>query len=150
MSASHKTLFVISGVFLLILSCLGLVRGEVQTSLSDVQEAFFHYSDSDLRHIVIQEFRLPRVAMAIIAGASLSAAGMLMQTLFQNPLAGPYVLGINSGSSLLVALGTLSGISFFSTEVGVIGSALLGAFIFGVFILLSSVYLRNQISLLLL
>lgn len=149
MSASHKTLFVISGVFLLILSCLGLVRGEVQTSLSDVQEAFFHYSDSDLRHIVIQEFRLPRVAMAIIAGASLSAAGMLMQTLFQNPLAGPYVLGINSGSSLLVALGTLSGISFFSTEVGVIGSALLGAFIFGVFILLSSVYLRNQISLLL-
>ena len=148
-SASHQMLFLLAGVFLLILSFLGLVRGEIQTSFADVQEALFHYSDVNIRHIVIHEFRLPRVVMAIIAGASLSAAGMLMQTLFQNPLAGPYVLGINSGSSLLVALGTLSGISFFSTEMGVIGSALLGAFLFGVFILVTSVYLRNQIGLLL-
>jgi iron complex transport system permease protein len=49
-------------------------------------------------------FRLPRVITAVLAGAALSVSGLLMQTLFRNPLAGPYILGISSGASLGVAL----------------------------------------------
>jgi cobalamin transport system permease protein len=58
---------------------------------------------------IILLFRLPRVFTAITVGAGLSISGLLMQTLFRNPLAGPYVLGISSGASLGVALVVLAG-----------------------------------------
>ncbi len=87
--------------------------------------------------------------MAIIAGASLSIAGLLMQTLFNNPLAGPYVLGINSGSSLFVALSIMTGIPFFTSELGLISNALIGAFLFGLIILFFSRMVKTQVSLLL-
>jgi iron complex transport system permease protein len=59
--------------------------------------------------LLLYEFRLPAAVMALLAGAGLSLAGLLMQTAFRNPLAGPYVLGISSGSSLGVALVVLAG-----------------------------------------
>ena len=58
---------------------------------------------------IIVLFRLPRVLTALAVGAGLSVSGLLMQTLFRNPLAGPYVLGISSGASLGVALVVLAG-----------------------------------------
>ena len=58
---------------------------------------------------IIMVFRLPRVLTALLAGAALAVSGLLMQTLFRNPLAGPYVLGISSGASLGVALLVLAG-----------------------------------------
>jgi cobalamin transport system permease protein len=58
---------------------------------------------------IILLFRLPRVLTALTVGAGLSISGLLMQTLFRNPLAGPYVLGISSGASLGVALVVLAG-----------------------------------------
>tara|TARA_B110000285_G_scaffold135983_1_gene152384 strand:- start:1895 stop:2701 length:807 start_codon:yes stop_codon:yes gene_type:complete len=87
--------------------------------------------------------------MALIAGAGLSIVGLLMQTLFNNPLAGPYVLGINSGSSLFVALSIMTGIPFLASELGLITNALLGAFLFGLVILFFSRLVKTQISLLL-
>ncbi len=53
---------------------------------------------------IVFDFRLPRVLTALFAGAALSVAGLLMQTIFRNPLADPFVLGVNSGASLGVAL----------------------------------------------
>ncbi|MCG8455260.1 MAG: iron ABC transporter permease, partial [Holophagales bacterium] len=53
---------------------------------------------------IVLHFRLPKALTAVLAGASLAVSGLLMQTLFRNPLAGPYVLGISSGASLGVAL----------------------------------------------
>ncbi len=146
---SYSLLFILALIGLLSLFFIGLVSGDIETQFSDVYNALFNYSELEMNQVIVREIRLPRVVMAILAGAALSLAGMLMQTLFQNPLAGPYVLGINSGSSLMVALGMLSGIGFFSSELGVIGSALAGAFLLGIFILFSSFFIRNQISLLL-
>lgn len=94
-------------------------------------------------------FRIPKAITGVLAGAALAISGLLMQTLFQNPLAGPYVLGINSGSSLFVALSTMTGIGVFASDFGIITSALLGAFAFGLLILISSIYVRSKISLLL-
>jgi iron complex transport system permease protein len=59
---------------------------------------------SDQQVIILSRFRLPRVATALLAGAALPACGLQMQTLFRNPLAGPYVLGISSGASFGAAL----------------------------------------------
>ena len=139
--------FVLLGI--ITLSYFGILSGDITTDSTDLYNAIFNYSNDNINQIIIREIRLPRISMAIVAGASLSIAGMLMQTLFQNPLAGPYVLGINSGASLMVALGILSGMGFFMSELGLIGSALLGAFVFGLFILFTASFLRNQISLLL-
>ena len=100
-----------------------------------------------MNHLIFFEFRIPRMAMAVLSGGALAISGMLMQTLFNNPLAGPYVLGINSGASLVVALTLLTGIPFFTSDLGLITGALLGSFLFGSVILLFSVYVRSHISL---
>ena len=60
---------------------------------------------------ILLNFRLPKALTAIIAGASLSVAGLMMQTLFRNPLADPYILGVSSGASLGVALITMASAS---------------------------------------
>ena len=56
---------------------------------------------------ILRAIRIPKAVMAVLAGASLSVAGLIMQTLFRNPLAGPYTLGVSSGASLGVALLTM-------------------------------------------
>jgi iron complex transport system permease protein len=89
------------------------------------------------------------MTMAILAGSSLAICGMLMQTLFNNPLAGPYVLGINSGASLIVALTLMTGVSFFSSDLGLISAGIMGSLIFGTIILFCSFAVRSHVSLLL-
>jgi iron complex transport system permease protein len=145
----HRILLIIALVLLPVLAYFHLTIGQIQLSSADFYNAFFNYSDTETGQLLVREFRFPRLVMAIVAGSSLAIAGMLMQTLFNNPLAGPYVLGINSGASLAVALGTLSGISFFSSNFGLIGLALIGALVFGFIVLGFSLFVRNSLSLLL-
>jgi iron complex transport system permease protein len=111
--------------------------------------AITKYNPENTNEFIVRELRIPRMIAAIVAGGGLSIAGMLMQTLFNNPLAGPYVLGINSGSSLFVALATLSGLTFFTEEMGIISAALLGALCFGTIILGFSFFIQSSVSLLL-
>jgi len=148
-SNSYRVRLLIVFLGILLFSFLGLLIGDIPTDKMDVYNAFFNPSGDNMVELIIKEIRFPRVSIAIISGAALAIAGMLMQTLFHNPLAGPYVLGINSGASLMVALGLLSGIGFFNTELGLIGSALFGSFVFGLLILFTASFLRNQIGLLL-
>jgi len=145
----HRILLIIALVLLPVAAYLHLSIGQIQLSSADFYNALFNYNDSETGQLLVREFRFPRLVMAIVAGSSLAIAGMLMQTLFNNPLAGPYVLGINSGASLAVALGTLSGISFFSSNFGLIGLALIGALVFGFIVLGFSLFVRNSLSLLL-
>jgi len=97
---------------------------------------------------IVLIFRLPRAVTAILAGAALSVSGLQMQTLFRNPLAGPFVLGINAGASLGVALVVLSvgsvgtpallGHLGLLGELGVITAACLGsALVFGAVLIVS-------------
>jgi iron complex transport system permease protein len=65
-----------------------------------------------MEHQIIHAIRLPKALTAILSGASLSIAGLIMQTLFRNPLAGPYTLGVSSGASLGVAFLTMVSTSF--------------------------------------
>ena len=72
-------------------------------SVSEIIDSFFSSNNSSTK-IIITEFRIPRAITALLVGSALSISGLLMQTVFKNPLAGPYVLGISSGASLGVAL----------------------------------------------
>lgn len=79
---------------------------------------------------ILWEFRLPKAFTAFLVGGSLGVSGLLMQSLFRNPMAGPFVLGISSGASLSVAL-MLMGSSFLGTSIpgnfGLVGAAFLGS-----------------------
>ncbi len=89
-----------------------LLMGSVQIPLSDVWAAVSGGVVSEEKYrILILESRLPRALTAVLAGSSLAVSGLLMQSFFRNPVAGPYILGISSGASLGVALLVLGGIS---------------------------------------
>src|SRR4051812_37857728 len=63
-------------------------------------------------NFIFWQIRLPKTLTAIVAGTTLSASGLILQIIFRNPLAGPYVLGISSGASLMVAASILAGNTF--------------------------------------
>jgi iron complex transport system permease protein len=83
---------------------LNLSLGSVAIPFSRVFGALFGSSTGDSFEYIILNYRLPKAITAIIVGSGLGVSGLLMQTLFKNPLAGPYVLGITSGASLGVAI----------------------------------------------
>ena len=129
--------------------CFHIFCGQITITSSDLLSSLISFDENNTIHILIREFRIPRMTMAILAGSSLAICGMLMQTLFNNPLAGPYVLGINSGASLIVALTLMTGVSFFSSDLGLISAGIMGSLIFGTIILFCSFAVRSHVSLLL-
>lgn len=135
--------------FLPIAMYLHLMAGQIEISFDSFFDSFWNYDANNTAHVLVREFRIPRLFMAIFAGAGLSLSGMLMQTLFKNPLAGPYVLGINSGASLLIALSLMTSVQFFQSNFGLIGTALIGAFAAGLLMMAVAQRLKSQISLLL-
>ena len=107
MNFQSRSFFVIISLVLLliVLALLDIRLGSVEITFA---EMIGHLWDSDSlsqqQLIILNKFRLPRLATALLAGAALPVCGLQMQTLFRNPLAGPYVLGISSGASFGAAL----------------------------------------------
>lgn len=102
--------------------------------------------DSDMFATVLWKLRVPRLVAAVLAGAALSVSGLSLQTLFRNPLAGPFVLGISNGASLGVALALLAGFSF--GNFGVLTAASLGALaVTAVILWIASKFERNSVLL---
>ncbi len=96
---------------LAVLSVVNLWLGSVSLPLGDVLSVIFK-PVSPQTEIIVWEYRMPQVFTAIAVGMGLSVSGLLLQTVFRNPLAGPSVLGISSGASLGVALVVLAGSAF--------------------------------------
>lgn len=98
------TLFIILSVIALSLFTTDLMYGTTDISCMDVIEVLAGTCNDQNTRLIVLEFRLARAVAAVIAGVALSVSALQMQTIFQNPLAGPYVLGISNGASLGVAL----------------------------------------------
>ncbi len=88
----------------LFLAILDLSIGSVYIPAIEILKALFGSSNNEVWQSIVIEFRLPKTLSAISVGIALSLSGLIMQTLFRNPLAGPFVLGISSGASLGVAV----------------------------------------------
>ena len=135
---------------------MNLCFGSVSIPMKEIWAAVFGGEGSTYRAIVL-DYRLPQAITALLAGIGLSVAGLLMQTLFHNPLADPSLLGISSGSSLGVALvvllGTATGLSVSTLSLwstfGVTVAAFVGAFAVLLLILALSSRLRSMVSLVL-
>ncbi len=101
----RRLLFIVLSVLLLLMFVTNISLGSVGIDLLETMRILTgSEAVNDSHEYIILEYRLPKALSAIIVGCGLSISGLLMQTLFRNPLAGPYVLGLSSGSSLGVAL----------------------------------------------
>ena len=89
----------------MVLFCVNISLGSISIPFKTIVSSFFTATDSlSNQEYIIQNYRLPKAITAVLVGSGLGISGLLMQTLFRNPLAGPFVLGITSGASLGVAL----------------------------------------------
>ena len=105
MSKNYKYNFIILIIILVILFFANVSLGSISIPFKTILHSFFaHAEDYTRQEYIIQNYRLPKAITAILVGSGLGISGLLMQTLFRNPLAGPFVLGITSGASLGVAL----------------------------------------------
>lgn len=135
MTKRNTILFSALAVATLLLFVVDLAVGSVAIPLDEVWRGLWGSgADGDATSLIIRNFRLPKAVMALLAGAALSTVGLQMQTLFRNPLAGPYVLGVSSGASLGVSIMLLGlpllGISTANPvvqNVGVAGAAWIGS-----------------------
>ena len=107
-----------------------MLVGSVDIPASDVWAAVSGGETSAVRRLIVMETRLPAVLTSVVAGASLAVAGLLMQTCFNNPLAGPSIMGVSSGASLGVGavMLLLGGMAVGAWgRVAVVGGAFVGA-----------------------
>lgn len=149
-------LFTCLAVSILLLFGLNLITGSVQIPFADVLDILFgRFIGKESWQYIILENRFPQALTALLCGASLSVCGLMLQTAFRNPLAGPDVFGISSGAGLGVALvmlllgGTVSTTMFtVSGFLAILTAAFLGAIAVTVLILFLSTLVRNSILLL--
>lgn len=139
-------LFLVSSILLFLLFIADILWGSVQIPLKEI------FSQHSVYHNIIIDFRLPKAITAVVTGMAVSVSGLLMQTLFRNPLAGPYVLGVSSGASLGVAVYILAGgflpLAFLQSGWGLVVSAVLGAVLVLLLVLSVSFKIRDSVTLL--
>ncbi len=148
MKNRHILLFTILSLLLLMLFLVDLAFGSIRIPIESIPDILLNRKGVGIESEILLNFRLPKALTAIIAGASLSAAGLMMQTLFRNPLADPYILGVSSGASLGVALITMASamlpVMLVSSGWAMIISAIAGASV--VLLLVVAVSFRVQSS----
>jgi len=153
---SYRNTFVLLLITLLIVSFINISLGSVSIPIKQLFITLFdgEVAKESWRTIVLN-YRLPKAITAIIVGSGLSISGLLMQTLFRNPLAGPFVLGISSGASLGVAIlilgASLFGASISSytfTNFGLAIAASIGSFLVLSAVMIAALKVRNTMSIL--
>jgi iron complex transport system permease protein len=112
---TYTRFFILLSLLLLVLVCGNISLGSADIPALEVFNSIVGSSSKSSWQYIITNYRIPKAITAIIAGGGLAISGLLMQTLFRNPLAGPFVLGLSSGASLGVAIlilgaGVISGI----------------------------------------
>lgn len=151
-----KVIFGLLLITLLVAFILSLTLGSVAIPLSFILDYFIGVADKQVWINIVENFRLPKAITAVLAGSALAISGLQMQTLFRNPLAGPFILGISSGAGLGIALviflgvwlGGFIGLSGIGRSWLLVGASGLGSFLVLSVVLIASFRIRNGVSLL--
>ena len=141
---------------IIMLFAMNLIVGSVRIPLADVCDILFDkFEGKESWKYIVMENRLPQALTAMLCGASLAVCGLMLQTAFRNPLAGPDVFGISSGAGLGVAivmllLGGSVSITLFTVSgfLAILTSAFIGAIVVTMIILFLSTMVRNSVLLL--
>ena len=153
---TYRISYTILIVILLVCFFVNISLGSIHIPLKDIFNSLIGSSiEHETWQHIIQNYRLPKALTAIIVGSGLGISGLLMQTLFRNPLAGPFVLGISSGASLGVALVILGSsvfggvlASLFISKWGMVIAASLGSFMVLLAVLAVSLKVRDTMAIL--
>ncbi|MBR5855304.1 MAG: iron ABC transporter permease [Paludibacteraceae bacterium] len=145
----NSVIFFFLGMLLVALAVLDTCTGSVWISpLKFISPPFMEGTGGEaMQEQILLHLRLPKMLTAILAGSSLSVAGLMMQTLFRNPLAGPYILGVSSGASLGVALVTMCGVALGSSGL-MSGAAIVGSVLVMLLVMLIAKRIRSNVTLL--
>ncbi|KAA5823520.1 iron ABC transporter permease [Algibacter amylolyticus] len=153
---TYKLPFIILTAILVVCFFLNISFGSVAIPFKAIFNSLIgSTTEHETWQHIIQNYRLPKALTAIIVGSGLGISGLLMQTLFRNPLAGPFVLGISSGASLGVALVILGSSVFggvfsalFVSKWGIVIAASLGSFLVLLAVLMVSIKVRDTMAIL--
>jgi iron complex transport system permease protein len=148
--------FFVLGIILLLCTILNLGLGSVSIPFDEVLAALGGGETSrESWTYIIWNYRVPKALTAILVGSALSLSGLLMQTLFRNPLAGPFVLGISSGASLgaaLLIMGTAIWSGWFSygliNDVSLAVASSIGSFLVLLIVVLVAARVKDSMALL--
>ena len=148
--ARYTLVFTILAAAFVLIVILNINTGNVQISVPEIFRILFFGDGGEAEVNIIWKIRLPRIIMSAILGGALSLSGFLLQTFFENPIAGPFVLGISSGAKMLVALTMIVFMQTFAgvSSVALIIAAFAGALLSIGFVLLFSRRIRNMATLL--
>jgi iron complex transport system permease protein len=141
---------------LFILICIDILSGHVSIGLAQFKSFLLNFDNSNISHIILLDYRIPKTFTALLAGSGLALCGLLMQTLFRNPMAGPFVLGISSGASFTVALVIIASgffpasIQYLIINMGTAFAGILGAFMILFMMLWASKRLHGYYTILIL
>lgn len=150
-------IFIALTLLLLVLAMLDTCSGSVWIGIEKWcnSSASLLNNGATVEQQILWQLRFPKMLTAILAGASLSVAGLMMQTLFRNPLAGPYILGVSSGASLGVALVTMvttlplaSRLIAFSPNSLIATSAIIGSILVMLLVMLIAKRISSNVTLL--
>lgn len=123
-------------VAIIAMTIAGICLGSVRISIGNIVQAIFSPQNTNRNAAyIIRNLRIPRVISAILVGAALALCGVVFQSVFRNPMADSYVLGVSSGASFFVGLGFVIGISFADVSLPVvafIGAMLTTALLFAI------------------
>jgi iron complex transport system permease protein len=152
----NTILFSVLLIGVLLLFFINISLGSITIPFKEVYISLIGgQSSKETWQYIIANYRLPKAIMAILVGMGLSISGLLMQTLFRNPLAGPYVLGLSSGSSLAVAFVILGAgflpsfmSGFLLSGYGIVLASMIGSTLVLLLILLVSQRLRDTMAIL--
>ena len=138
--------FLLLGMGVMIFLACNICIGTVEISLSDIRKCLTGQVMNETTQRILWDIRFPRAMAAMILGGALALAGYLLQTFFHNPIAGPFILGISSGSKMIVALVMIGliGTGIRISSAMLIIAAFIGAMISMGFVLLMSRKVNNM------
>ena len=146
----YATVFFVLLIAFGAITVLNINTGNVHISVENILKIIFLRQGEEMEYNIIWKIRLPRILMAAILGGGLSLSGFLPQTFFENPIAGPFVLGISSGAKMIVALAMIYFIGHYQvvSSYTLIIAAFIGSLIATGFILLVSRRVQHMATLL--
>jgi iron complex transport system permease protein len=146
----YITVFAVLAIAFCVIIVININSGNVNIPISRILDILFT-RDGDPKEVdIIWTIRLPRILMAAMLGGALSLSGFLLQTFFENPIAGPFVLGISSGAKMVVAFTMIYSMSlgYTMSSYTMIGAAFIGSLMSIGFILLVARRIKNMAALL--
>lgn len=146
MDKKRTIIVFVTGIFILtVLLIFNIMTGSVNISPTEVMDFFGRDAEKTMNYNIIMNIRLPRIISAVILGGALALSGYLLQTFFNNPIVGPFVLGISSGAKLTVALAMilLMAHGYDLGSMGMVLAAFLGSMIAMALVLMLSLKVKS-------